>query len=654
MMVTQTYTKAFLKICDAIQAFTHVSELPKFVRQLRTHLQSVPLNFQILTFARLLDPTTALFDNHTILSDGTSNRTLQKRPYLWDVWKSGKYTYRPDILKPIYSADLPDDFIETTKGDWGIATPCIINLPHNKGVLTLRSATPYAFNEADLRFLEQIVAVLSIGISRMEDMENVERTRVQFETLVNSIDGIIWEVDAETFQHTFVSAKAEQVLGYPAEHWKNEPEFWTSHIHPDDRDRAIDAYRKATLKNQNGEIEYRMIHAEGHSIWFHTIISVVKKANQPTRLQGVMIDITERKRIILALARSEEKFRKIFTQSQDAIIFIDPANNVILDVNPRACEMLICPYNDLVGRDILSLEVSSKHLLPQFIEKIGHDGFGLTDQIILQTRMGESIPVEMSASSIDYTNGTTIIFMIRDVTSRKKMEANMVRMQRLNAIGELSAGISHNLNNILVGVIGPAQMLQQMTNNEELLLESQNILDAGLQARDLVHRLHLSIRGEEDMPSPTNLNTVIDDAVTMARPRWKDQSEVVGIRIEIIKNLGPINHVFATNSGLMDVIVNLIFNAVDALPEGGKITITTQQKENQVCLMVQDTGIGMPENVKNRVFEPLFTTKANVGTGLGLSTAYKQVENWGGEMSVESEPNKGTTFYIYLPLARVL
>jgi len=653
-MVTQTYTKAFLKICNAIQAFTHASDLPKFVRSLRANLQEAGLNFQILTFSRLLDPTTALFDNHTILLDGTSNRTLLKRPYLWEVWKSGKYTYRPDILKPIYSADLPPNFIETTKRDWGIATPCIINLPHSKGVLTLRSSHPYAFDDANLRFLEQIVAVLSIGISRMEDMEHVERTRIQFETLVNSIDGIIWEIDTNTFQHTFVSAKAEQVLGYPTKQWEKDPAFWTSHIHPDDRDRAIEAYRRATLENQNAAIEYRMIHAEGHTIWFHTVISVVKKANSPTRLQGVMIDITERKKISLALARSEEKFRKIFTQSQDAIILVDPEQNVILDGNPRACEMLIYPYNELVGRNMVSLEASPNHSLHQFIDQLSQEGVGLTDQITLETRMGDPIPVEMSASFIDYSNGSALIFMIRDMTSRKKIEANMVRIQRLNAIGELSAGISHNLNNILVGVIGPAQMLQQMTQDEEILTETQNILDAGLQARDLVRRLHLSIRGEDEMPSPIDLSAVINDAVNISRPRWKDQSEVAGIHIELIKNLGHMSHVYATHSGLMDVIVNLIFNAVDALPEGGQITITTRQENKWVCLEVEDTGIGMPENIKNRVFEPLFTTKANVGTGLGLSTAYKQIDTWGGEISVESEPDKGTIFNISLPATEVL
>ena len=244
----------------------------------------------------------------------------------------------------------------------------------------------------------------------------------------------------------------------------------------------------------------------------------------------------------------------------------------------------------------------------------------------------------------------TILFI--DITECKRMEAELIRLERLRALGEMSAGVSHNLNNILTSVLGPAQILQRISDDPQVRREAESIIAATRRARDLVHRLHLSTRGvAEDELQPMQVNKVIEEAVQMARPRWKDESESRGIAVEVVTELDEgIPSIKGTESRFHDIFINLIFNAVDAMPEGGTITIRTQAIGERVWITFSDTGIGMDEETRLRVFEPFFTTKMDVGSGLGLSTAYGAVTTWGGHIEVESESGRGTTFTIQLPV----
>ena len=146
------------------------------------------------------------------------------------------------------------------------------------------------------------------------------------------------------------------------------------------------------------------------------------------------------------------------------------------------------------------------------------------------------------------------------------------------------------------------------------------------------------------------MNTVVQEAIQVTRPRWKDEAESRGVAIEVVTELEDVPPIKGTASGLHDIFVNLALNAADAMPEGGTMTIRTRAVEKGVQITVTDTGIGMNEAVRRRVFEPFFTTKLDVGSGLGLSMAHGAVTRWRGEIGVESAPGKGTTFTIVLPV----
>ena len=238
-----------------------------------------------------------------------------------------------------------------------------------------------------------------------------------------------------------------------------------------------------------------------------------------------------------------------------------------------------------------------------------------------------------------------------DVARRRRAERELVHLERLRAVGELSAGVSHNLNNILSTVLGPAQLILRCSDDAEVCRDAQEIIDSARRARDLVHRLHLSVRGvAEDKLEAVPLNEVVHEAVQSARPRWRDEPESRGISFEVVTELGEVPSIRGTRSRVRDILTNLLFNAVDAMLQGGTITIATRAAGTEVQLVCSDTGSGMDEETRRRVFEPFFTTKMDVGSGLGLSTAYGTVAYWGGRIQVESAPGQGATFILWLPV----
>jgi len=241
------------------------------------------------------------------------------------------------------------------------------------------------------------------------------------------------------------------------------------------------------------------------------------------------------------------------------------------------------------------------------------------------------------------------LLVFHDITERKLAEEELVRSQRLRAAGELSLGVSHNLNNILTGILGPAHLLKEMIPDGEAGEYIDMILHSSQRARDLVQQLRRTVAEEGSELQAVDLKRAVQEAIKGAQPRWKDEAEASGIHIEIETHFADAPIAAADPVGLHDILLNLLFNAVDALPNGGTISIATCRVGDRVELVISDDGIGMDEETRRRVFEPFFTTKMNIGTGLGLSTAYATMQRWEGHIAVESTLNKGTTFTLHIP-----
>ena len=339
----------------------------------------------------------------------------------------------------------------------------------------------------------------------------------------------------------------------------------------------------------------------------------------------------------------------------EGIVSVDEALTIVM-VNQEVLTVLGFERDELIGEKltILIAERYRESLSTGLKRDVKTGTFPALEQrseLEGLRKDGSVFPLEIRISETRIGESLLFTAALRDITEQKRMENEIVRTQRLRAMGELSAGVSHNLNNILTGILGPVQLLKSRTDDPELLKDAEVIFTAGMRARDLVHRLHLSTRSiADDGLQPVDVNKVVGEAVQAARPRWKDEPEAKGIPIEVETHLEDIPPIRGGTSGLHDIFINLIFNALDAMPKGGKITIHTQLIEEDVQISVSDTGIGMNEETRLRVFEPFFTTKMDVGSGLGLSTAHNTVTRWGGNMVVGSELGAGTNFTLRLPV----
>ena len=246
---------------------------------------------------------------------------------------------------------------------------------------------------------------------------------------------------------------------------------------------------------------------------------------------------------------------------------------------------------------------------------------------------------------------TAVQAVIQDVTDRRHMRDEQVRLERLRGLGEMAAGVSHNLNNMLTGILAPAEMMMMTAPDDKTRREAKAIYEAGVRASDLVQRLTRSVRGDEtEVLRPVMVDQVVKEVVAATRPRWRDEAQSRGAHITVQVEAGGTPPVRATPSGLHDVLVTLVFNAVDALPEGGAIAVRSGVDGEAVWLEVADDGVGMSEEIRVRAPEPFFTTKMTVGTGLGLSTVYGTISRWGGTVDLSSAPGDGTRVRLVLPL----
>jgi len=249
---------------------------------------------------------------------------------------------------------------------------------------------------------------------------------------------------------------------------------------------------------------------------------------------------------------------------------------------------------------------------------------------------------------------THLIGVSTNLTQARHSEQEIIRLERLHALEEMARGVAHNFNNILVGVLGNAELIELYSTDPQAVESAHEISQSALRASDLVRRLNLSVgKGVDKAPEQIeSLNAIVEEAIEATRPRWKDEAEVRGVAIGMETGLGYVPAILADRTGLYQTLVHLISNAVDALPRDGTIHLTTSSVGESVQVAVRDTGVGMSEDIKRRIFDPFFTTKQDVGSGLGLSMAYRTIASWGGHIAVESEPEKGTTVTLSLPVWR--
>jgi len=247
-----------------------------------------------------------------------------------------------------------------------------------------------------------------------------------------------------------------------------------------------------------------------------------------------------------------------------------------------------------------------------------------------------------------------LIAIVRDITTEREIESQLHQSEKLTALGQLAGGIAHDFNNLLQAILGYAQLMKQNPTNADLIERSLTVVEsAAMDGSETVRRIQqfARLRPDEQFVQ-VEINQIVQDAVAITRPRWEENIARESRALELRLDLQAGALIQGRPAALSEVLTNLILNAMDAMPTGGTLTIATRHTPGrEVRVTVSDTGVGMPETIRQRIFEPFYSTKGEAGSGLGLSMAYSIVRRHGGEIHVDSEPGAGTTFALTFPIS---
>ncbi|HEY8185811.1 MAG TPA: ATP-binding protein [Pyrinomonadaceae bacterium] len=299
-----------------------------------------------------------------------------------------------------------------------------------------------------------------------------------------------------------------------------------------------------------------------------------------------------------------------------------------------------------------------------FLDIFSEESRRLTEENVRRTLNGEDTEYEVhlirADGSVRYAEAHTsplwkageidgALVFLRDITDRKREQELMAQSDKLRAVGELAAGVAHNLNNSLTVIQGRTQLLLMNATDESSSKSLQVITNAVEDGAKTLRRiLEFARRDSNNEFAPVELGFLVNSSIDIARPKWQSKSRKGKIDVQVLRS-GPV-YVMGEQAELREVVLNLIFNAVDAMPEGGVMEIGTRAEIESGCFWVADTGCGMPAETISRIFEPFFTTKGKLGSGLGLSASHGIITRHHGEIVVISEPGEGTRFEVRLPI----
>lgn len=416
---------------------------------------------------------------------------------------------------------------------------------------------------------------------------------------------------------------------------------------------------------RNLHIEYKIRTRDGQERWISdSSVEIADESGKIVETVGLFQDVTDRKREQEALAQNERYYRALTENALDLITVLN-ADGTIRYVSPSIAEVLGYLPEELIDSNVIQLvhPDDRDRVTQTLIQGIEHADSTHRVQCRGLHKDGTWRALEcIGRSLLDDPNIRGAIINSRDVSERIHLEEQLMQSQKMESIGCLAGGVAHDFNNLLTCITGYCEMaLARVNGDEKLRSQLQTVREASFRASDLTRQLLAFARKQIIEPRNTNLNMLTLNLDKMLR-------RLIGEDIELVTFPSEDPAIVRIDPGQFEqVVINLAINARDAMPTGGKLTIEIKQLAvdreytkfhpdmrpgEYVMLAISDTGVGMTEAVRARIFEPFFTTKeAGKGTGLGLATCYGIVRQAGGYVWVYSEPQKGSTFKIYLPKA---
>ncbi len=508
---------------------------------------------------------------------------------------------------------------------------------------------------------EVIIHGISTDVTERKRVE--ERVRVaneRLEYLISSSSVVMYSAEVSgNYPAKFISRNVARLTGYQPEEFL-ESDFWHEHVHPDDRDIVSSEVLKIFDKSSHS-YEYRFRHKDGKYIWVRDDMKLVRdEADNPVEIIGAWSDITERKQTEAALRQSEERYRTILEGMDDSYYEVDLAGNFTF-VNDSMCRRFGFSREELIGMNYRAYTPDDRHsstfTIFNQVYRSGEAVRGIPSVIIGAD--GASQFVERSIFPMRNDKGEIVGFrgISRDVTQRKLAEEERKQLElkaqissRLASVGEMAAGVAHEINNPLTGITGYAQLLLERKDlPEHIIADLEAINDGARRVAGIVQRLLAFSRQTKPERKLVDINELIESTLVLRAYHLRVNN------IDVVTRLAPgLLQTVVDPGQIQQVLLNLIVNSETEMKlahDKGKLTVTTEITDNIIKVSVKDNGPGIRPEIMERIFDPFFTTRdVGQGTGLGLSLCYGIMAEHNGRIYAKSHPGKGATFIIELPI----
>ena len=584
------------------------------------------------------------------------------------------YRREPVIVEDIATDPLWADYYSLAlahglRACW--STPIFDEQHRVLGTFALYFRTPGRPDERHLKQIAMVTYTASIAISKHREHEALAAADQRLRLAIAAGKVGIWERDLQTGRLIW-SSQLKQIVGYPLEKEDLTFERFLELVHPDDRARVAAAAERSISQRTDSRTEFRVVWPDGSVHWIVARGSAEYDANgQPVCMLGVGLDVTERKEM-------EEQLRVREVQLADAQRVANfgsyewlPATDTVRWTEELFRIFGFQPeeFRPTFARYLERVHPEDREDTQARIEQCVRNGtpFEAEERIVRPDGAIRQLFSQGKWIFDENQQAQKLVGTCQDITARKEAERSRLRLEedlrqthKMESVGRLAGGVAHDFNNLLTVILGHVALCQEELPPEAPVREHiKPIQQAAQRAAALTRHLLAFSRRQVIFPTMLDLNTVVNNLNKMMT---RVIGEHIVLRIIPGESLGSIR---ADLAQIDQILMNLLVNAVDAMPKGGRIFIETTNTEldenytksrssvhpgRYVMLSVTDTGIGMDSQTMSQIFEPFFTTKApGEGTGLGLSMVYGAVEQNHGHITVYSQPGKGTTFKIYFP-----
>ena len=492
---------------------------------------------------------------------------------------------------------------------------------------------------------------------RRRSEEILHKSEERFRSLTENTSDWIWEVN-ESFVFTYTSPKVKDLLGYEPNEIIGKTPF---DLMPEHEAKRVSDIAHSILASHAPltSLENINLRKDGRQVILETSgVPIFDKDGNFSGYRGIDRDISKRKRAEEALRVSEEKYRLVVENANDAIMIVQ--NGMIKFPNRQAMklsgyteeELMSVPLSNFIHGDDKDMVLNTHCKRLQGLDVPAAYSFRIVN------KAGEPVWVEASAVLITWEGQPATLSFLRDITIQKKLEKQLLHAQKMEAVGTLAGGVAHDFNNLLMGILGYTSLMLMKTDKDHPFYEKLKTIERQVESgAELTRQLLGFARGGKYEAKPINVNDLI---IKTADIFGRTKKEIV-IHRKLQEDLCTTE---ADAGQIEQVLFNLYVNAWQAMPSGGRLYIETENVilDDQQCracdaepgpyvrITVTDTGVGMDSETQKRIFEPFFSTKGiGKGTGLGLASAYGIIRNHGGIISLYSEKGHGTTFNIYLP-----